>query len=123
MRTKERKVNGDFEAYRRLVAAVIIQGISDLRTSSGHEKLTAAAVRDRARAWVFDRHTEARDFGEDPNPNKCKIRAYKTEDPYGFEWCCSILDIDPEWLRQKALTREGIRSLMKFRGSNQYERK
>ena len=107
-------------AYTGLVAAVIVQAFRDLRKLTSPDGHSPETVRDLAWAWLHHPVTYARDYSTESDPKKQKLKAYHTRDPWGFEWCCTVLDLDPEFYRQRSMTREGINSILGKHGSNQY---
>jgi hypothetical protein len=79
--------------YRLLWASVIYVAFIDLKprnVKSESAKADARRVRGAAHAWIFSSNRE----------------------PQSFLWICECLDIDPEYLRSMATTREGIKKVL-----------
>ena len=79
--------------YRLLWASVIYVAFIDLKprnVKSESAKADARRVRDAAYAWIFSSNRK----------------------PQSFLWICECLDIDPEYLRSMATTREGIKKVL-----------
>ena len=108
---------------RGLVAAMILQGFKDLRMMTSADGHSPETVRDMAWAWMHEKVTYARDPSSHKNPKKQRLRAYRTQDVGGFEWCCCMLDLDPEYYRHLSMSREGINSILGRHGSNQHHAK
>ena len=102
--------------YRGLVAGIVLQAFKDLRMMSSAEGHNPKALRDKAWAWIHDPVTYA------PDETK-QLVAYRSQDVGGYLWCCSILDLDPEFYRQLSTTRAGINALLGKHGNNQYATK
>lgn len=66
--------DGGHHPTRRLVAAVLMQALDDLKLGAG--------VRDRSLRWV------------------CNSRA---EEPWSFNWCCGVLRLDPGATRRRLM--------------------
>ena len=109
--------------YRGLAAAVILQAFKDLRAMSSADGVEPEVIRRQAFEWINKPVTWARDPDTHPDPKRQRLHPFKTTERFGFEWCCSVLDLDPEFYRQKSLTREGINSILGRHGSNQHHAK
>lgn len=109
--------------YRGLAAAVILQAFKDLRAMSSADGVDPETIRRLAFEWINKPVTWARDPDTHPDPKRQRLSAYNTGDVGGFEFYCAILDLDPEFYRQKSLTREGINSILGRHGSNQHHAK
>ena len=109
--------------YTGLIAAMIVQAFRDLRCLTSADGHSPETVRNKAWAWMHDQVTYAPDVDSSPDPKRRKMGAYRTDEAGGYEWCCSVLGLDPERYRQLSLTREGINKVLGKHGSNQHERK
>jgi len=108
---------------RGLVAAIILQAFKDLRKLTSDDGHSPQVIRDLAWAWLHEKSTFAKDPTSHRNPKKQRLIEYKTNEPYGFEWCCCMLDLDPEYYRHLSMSREGINSILGRHGSNQHHAK
>lgn len=74
----------EFNGYRRLWAAVMIQAFRDLKD---HDRV----IRERAFQWIHD----TTPVGEG-----------------GFKWITTCLDLDREYLQASSLSRDGIHRII-----------
>lgn len=109
--------------YRGLAAAVILQAFKDLRAMSSADGVDPETIRRLAFEWINKPVTWARDPDTHADPKQQRLKPFKTTERFGFEWCCLVLDLDPEFYRQKSLTRGGINSILGRHGSNQHHAK
>jgi hypothetical protein len=106
--------------HRGLVAAIILQAFKDLRIMSEADGVPPETIRRLAWDWIHKPVTWGRDPDTHADPRSMRLSAFKTGDIGGFEWCCGILDLDPEFYRMKSMTREGIASILGKHGNNQH---
>lgn len=87
----------EFNPYRALWSAVVIQAFRDLKYRSAHgdgTKEDPALVMSRAYVWINE---------HDPK---------YTSQVGSFQWICSMLDLDERKLRIMSRSREGVNRVL-----------
>lgn len=108
----------DIVNYRGLWSAVILQAFVDIKPKkflsptpkivpTGNKKLDAKKIQD---ALVVRRQTQQMW----DNTRISAMRWLFSEDhhPCSFVWICDCLDLDKEWLRKMASSRDGIERVL-----------
>lgn len=94
----------DYRAYTGVWSAVVIQAFRDLNRDLTYKETgkidksksqeSPQVLRSRAMSWIME---------VDPTYKK-RVGS--------FHWVCSMLDLDEEWLRKQAMSREGIKRVL-----------
>lgn len=104
--------------YRGLWSAVILQAFVDLKprkflTPHPIVKITGNKKEDKARLMRALENRRATKKTWDDTRRSAWVWIFSADDyPTSFLWICECLEIDPEYLRGLAMSREGINKVL-----------